>query len=221
MTISDVHAALAGKSERTKLLIIKEQRNIWVKGAGWKDVRTPFQRGNMKFDSGYLLEKLKFILQKYVQVDEPRAVRAAVPRPSQLTCARPMPTLGDTLSDALHYKELALEEEQKRLNDLHDAAGIPRRLEEMPDFDSLVDKKIAMLWVDEEEDEDAEQGSVMMWYFGTVASISNGSNDDDNKSCEVEIAWEMGGDKTYELLNESRWAGPNNVLQEYSWMLSE
>ena len=87
------------------------------------------------------MDKLEFILQKYVEVDKPRAVRAAVPRPSQLSYARPMPTLGDTLSDALHYEELALEEEQKRLNDLHDAEGIPRRIEEIPDFGSLVDKK--------------------------------------------------------------------------------
>ena len=148
-------------------------------------------------------------------------MRAAVPRPSQLSCARPMPTLGDTLSDALHYEELALEEEQKRLNDLHDTEGIPRRLEEMPDFDSLIDKRIAMLWVDEEEDENAEQGSVMMWYYGKVASIRNESNDVGNSSCEAEIAWDMGDDKTYELLDESKWAGPNNILREYSWMLSE
>ena len=69
MTISDIHAALVGKSERTKLHIIKEQLNIWVKGAGWKDARTPFQRGSTTFDFGYLLDKLEFIFQKYAEVD--------------------------------------------------------------------------------------------------------------------------------------------------------
>ena len=63
-----------------------------------------------------------------------------------------MPSLGDELCDALQNKEVALADEQKRLNDLHEKEGIPRRREEMPDFDSLKGKRVAVLWNDEEND---------------------------------------------------------------------
>lgn len=60
-----------------------------------------------------------------------------VPRPSQLLCVKPIPTLGGELCDALEFQRLAVEEEQKRLGNAHDNDNIPRRREVMPDSDNL------------------------------------------------------------------------------------
>ena len=64
-------------------------------------------------------------------------------------------------------------DEQKRLNDLHDKEGIPRRREEMPDFDILQGKRVAVHWNDEENDNSDIVNCVMMWYFGRVDRIMN------------------------------------------------
>ena len=164
-----------------------------MKGANWRDVRTPFQRGELKFGSEVLTRALKDIIRKHVQVEKPRAVRAQVPRPSQLSSAKPMPTLGDTLCDALQEKERALEEEQRRLNELHDKENIPRRQEKMPEFDSLINKKIAMLWTDTDDGDSGE--SMLRWYYGTVESIKNKRGRGSNKSCVAAVKWDVGGDE--------------------------
>ena len=72
-----------------------------------------------------------------------------VPRSTQLSSAKPMTSLGDELCDDLRNKEVRLADEQKRLNDLHDKEGIPRRREEMLDFDSLQGKRVSVLWNEE------------------------------------------------------------------------
>ena len=56
------------------------------------------------------------------------------------------------MCDVLRNKEVSLADDPKRLNDLHDKEGIPRRREEMPDFDSLQGKRVAVLWNDEGND---------------------------------------------------------------------
>ena len=127
--MKDIDAALVRKSETSKLKIICHQMNIWVKGAGWRDVRTPFSRNNVKFGWVYLLENLKEIIVNHMQGEQRRDVQEMVPRPTQLSSAYPMPSLRDELCDVLRNKEVALADKQKRLNDLHDKEGIPRRRE--------------------------------------------------------------------------------------------
>ena len=70
MTMKDIDAALVRKSEKAKLKIISHQLNIWVKGARWKDVRTPFSRNNIKFGSAYLLENLKEIIVNHLKGEQ-------------------------------------------------------------------------------------------------------------------------------------------------------
>ena len=111
-TKGDLDKALEGKSEAKRKVIIKQRLHIWSKRAGRKDAKTPFSRGDVNFASDLLLVKLKAIIAKYVQADKPRAIRAMVPWPSQLSCAKPMPTLGDKLRDALEHQRLAFEEDQ-------------------------------------------------------------------------------------------------------------
>ena len=128
---------------------------IWVHGAGWRDVRVPFQKGKIKFCSADLLGEWKKIMQRFVWAEKPRPVRAMVPRPSQLSCAKPMPSLGDELCDALQHREQALKKEQERLDKLHDVSNIPRRRDSMPDLRELELKRVGMVFSDEDED-DAE-----------------------------------------------------------------
>ena len=73
--------------------------------------------------------------------------------------------------DALQGKEWAMEEEQQRLNELHNKAGIPCCLEEMPVFDSLKGKRVAVLFNDKENDNKDKGKCVKMWYFGKVNRI--------------------------------------------------
>ena len=74
MTVKDIDAALVRKYEKAKLKIISHQLNIWVKGAGWRDARTPFSRNNVKFGSAYLLENLKVIIVNHLQGEQRRDV---------------------------------------------------------------------------------------------------------------------------------------------------
>ena len=104
MTVKDIDAALVGKSETAKLKIIFHQLNIWLKVAGWRDVRTPFLRNNVKFGSAYLLENLKEIIVNHLQGGQRRDVRAMVPRPTQLSSAKPISSLGDELFDEMCNK---------------------------------------------------------------------------------------------------------------------
>ena len=64
--------------------------------------------------------------------------------------------------DALQGKEWAMEEEQQRLNELHNKAGIPRCSEEMPVFDSLKGKRVAVLFNDKENDNEDKGKCVKM-----------------------------------------------------------
>ena len=67
MTVKEIDAALVGKSETAKLKMVFHHLNIWVKGAVWRDVRTPFSQNNVKFGSAYLLENLKEIIVNHLQ----------------------------------------------------------------------------------------------------------------------------------------------------------
>ena len=201
MTEQNIKIKLEGKSERGKLKIICRQLNIWVKGAGWKDVRTPFQHNNTKFDLSYLLAKLKNIIQKHVHTEDgktPWPVRAQVPRPSQLSSAKPLPNVGDTLCDALQGKEWAMEEDQQRLNELHNKEDIPRCSEEMPDFNSLKGKRVTVLFNNEENNNKDKGKCVKMWYFGKVNRTKKKHGM--NEGCKAVIEWEAGGNET-----EKRW----------------
>ena len=206
-----------GLSENMKLNIIKQQLNMWVLGVGWKDVRVPFQRKQHKFSSAELLEELKKIIQKYVQVTIPRPVRAMVPRPSQLTCAKPMPTLGDELCDALEHQRRGLEEEQARLDKYHDEANIPRRTDDMPDLsdlNSVVGKRVGVIWFD--EDRLDPSNSVLQWYYGTVTGVRNKRCE----SCMTKIKWEIGGTESDERLAKDTWVAGDNTLGKGSWKLA-
>ena len=147
VTKADVDEALEGKSESRTTDIIKQQLNIWRKGAGRKDARTPFSPGNEVFPPEWLLEKLKAIITKDVQVESPCAIRTMVPRPSQLSCAKPMSTLGDELCDALEFQRLAVHEEQKRLDDVHESDNtiIPHQRDLMPELDDFQGKWLAVI----------------------------------------------------------------------------
>ena len=79
MTVKDIDAALVRNSETEKLKITFHHLNIWVKGAGWRDVRTPFSRNNVKFESAYLLENMKEIIFNHLQGEQRRDVREMVP----------------------------------------------------------------------------------------------------------------------------------------------
>ena len=114
-------------------------------GAGWIDVRAPFQRKNVAFSWAVLLEELKNIIREYVQVADQRPVRAVVPRPSQLVSVKPMPTLGDELCDALEHQRRGFEAEQARLDKFHDEANIPRRTKDMPDLSEVVGKRVGVI----------------------------------------------------------------------------
>ena len=160
---------------------MKEQLNIWVLGAGWVDVRVPFQRKSVKFSWAVLLEELKKIIRKYVQVADQRPVRAVVPRPSQLVNVKPMPSLGDELCDALEHQRRGLEEEQARLDKFHDEANIPRRTEDPPDLSEVVGKRVGVIWFDEDKEE--PENSVVQWYYGSVTSVRNVRNN----SCTAKI----------------------------------
>jgi hypothetical protein len=221
MTESEIDAALNGMTKKGKplsasaqIVILKAQFDIWVHGAGWKDVRAAYQRKGVKYSEEHLTIKLKEIISRYVQTENPRRVRAQVPRPSQLSGAKPMPDLGDTLCDALALKEKALADEQERINAAHDKLGIPCRLEAMPDRTTLDGSKIAMLFKDEDLDSD-DTDEVRMWYFGKVIGISCESNGE----AMAEIEWDVGGDTTTEELEEDKWAGPNSELLINSWMI--
>ena len=122
------------------------------------------------------------------------------------------------MCDVLRNKEVSLADDPKRLNDLHDKEGIPRRREEMPDFDSLQGKRVAVLWNDEENDNSDIGNCVMMWYFGRVDRIMNKRGTGENKSCTAVIEWEAGGDVTNQPLKNSTWAGPSKALGLFSWM---
>ena len=61
-----------------------------------------------------------------------------------------------------------------------------------PEFDSLINKKIAMLWNDINGEGSRE--SVLRWYYGTVECIKDKRGRGDNKSCVAAIKWEVGGD---------------------------
>ena len=58
----------------------------------------------------------------------------------------------------------------------------------MPEFDSLINNKIAMLWRDADKEGSGE--SVLMRYYGTVECIKDKRGRDDNKSCVAAIKWE-------------------------------
>ena len=150
-------------------------------------MRTPFSRNNVKFGWVYLLENLKEIIVNHMQGEQRRDVQAMVPRPTQLSSAKPMPTIGENLCDALRNKEVALADEQKRLNCLHYKEGIPCRREEMPDFDSLQGKRVYFL-CNEEENNNSDIGQcVMMCYFGRVERVMNKRGTGENKSCTAMI----------------------------------
>ena len=85
-----------------------------------------------------------------------------VPWPTQLPSTTPKPGLGGELCDALSTKEEAVTDEQRRLNDLHDKEHIPRQQEHIPEFDSLIDKRVAVLWNNVEDDDSAAGQHKMM-----------------------------------------------------------
>ena len=122
---AEIDAAIQGMSRSTQMKVIKEQLDIWVHGAGWKDVRVTYSRGKVQFSVEYLTDKLKDLLRKHLNPENPRNVRAQVPKPSELSGAKKMPDLGDGLSDAVALREKALADEQERINMMHDDMGIP------------------------------------------------------------------------------------------------
>ena len=118
--------------------------------------------------------------------------------------------------DALQGKEWAMEEEQQRLNELHEKDGIPRRFEEILDFDSLKGKRVAVLFNDKENDNKDKGKCVKMWYFGKVNRIKK--KRDMNEGCKAVIEWEAGGNETEQTLYKDMWAGPGLALHLNSWM---
>ena len=88
---------------------------MWVKGAGWTDLCQPMTQNGKNNQTEYLTEKLKELIEKYVDCgrNSRRAVRAQVPRPSKLSGAKSLPDLGDTLGDAIELRDKMLAEEQK------------------------------------------------------------------------------------------------------------
>ena len=62
----------------------------------------------------------------------------------------------------------------------------------MPEFDSLINTKIAMLWND--TDEEGSRKSVLMWYYWTSECIKDKYGRGYNKSCVAAIKRDMGGD---------------------------
>ena len=112
-----------------------------------------------------------------------------VPRPSQLQCVKPIPTLGDELCDALEFQRPVVEEEQNRLDDVHDNENIPCRREVILDLDDLKGKRVAVIWNDIAEDDD--QDAVHTWYFGLVTSIARRKRRGGTVvKCTAAIDWE-------------------------------
>ena len=69
-----------------------------------------------------------------------------------------------------------------------------------------------MLWVVDEND---DNDGIEQWYFGRVEKIVQ-----ENDCVKADVKWEEGGEITTEKLDESKWAGPNASLVEFSWMLA-
>ena len=149
MTNDEIDEAMEGLSETQKLVIAKRQWNMWVWGAGWKDVRVAFSKKGEDFDSNHLIRELKKMIAKYVYSTDPgfkpRPICAMVPRPSRLASVTTLPLLGYELCDALEMQRTSFEEEGKRLEKMHEELNIPRRHEEMPDLEELVGKKVAII----------------------------------------------------------------------------
>ena len=204
VTKADVNEALEGKIEAKRKEIIKQQLHIWRKGAGRNDVRTPFSRGKEVFSSECLLEKLKAIIATYIQVESPRTIRATAHWPSQLSFAKPIPTIGDELCNALEFQRLAVKEDQNIPDSTHDNDNIPCRQEVMPDDDDLKGKRVAVIWNDISEDND--QDMVHAWCFGVVASITRRKRRGGVVvKCAAAIEWEIGGSTTLQVLVCGAW----------------
>ena len=101
MTVEDLDEALKGLSPTAARKLVHEQNKIWYQGAGWKDVRQPLTQDKKDIPTAYLVERQKWLIKLFVDCAEPRSVWAQIPRPRELAQMTPLPSMGDTLKDAL------------------------------------------------------------------------------------------------------------------------
>ena len=217
MANDEIDEAMEGLSENQRLVIVKRQWNMWVWGAGWKDVRVAFSRKGIDFDSDHLIRELNKMIAEYVYSPapgfKPRPIRAMVPRPSRLASVTKLPSLGDELCDALEMQRISFEEEGKRLENMHEELNIPRRHEDMPDLEGLVGKKVAIAYWNRSE----KDGSVVLRFHpGTVKKVTNVTNTE----CTALMEWDEGAEDSEEKLEETTWAGLDNTLGYLSWKLA-
>ncbi len=69
-TPSEIDATLKGASKTAQMKIIKEQFDISVHWAGWKDARVVYSSGKVAFRVKYLRDKLKDLLRNYLNPEK-------------------------------------------------------------------------------------------------------------------------------------------------------
>ena len=162
-------------------------------------------RDKKDIPTAYLVERLKWLIKSFVDCAEPRSVRAQVPCPRELAKMTPLPSIGDTLKDALQLREDMIAEEQERIDELHKKTGKPELLSMMSKLKELKYKRVVVLCVDvDNDDPDPEKSKVRMWYFGKVKRIVWRRRKE-----KAVIEWEVGGKNTEEDLSAEKWASPS------------
>ena len=132
MTVKDLNAALDGISyPKKKRSFIKEQFSFWVEGAGWKKERQFYSQGGEDIETGYLADKLRELIATKVECKNPKALRAQVLRPTQLTSSDPLPLLGDALNEALKMRDEMIAEEQRKMDKAHSRMELLKQLSVM------------------------------------------------------------------------------------------
>ena len=213
MTVEDLDEALEGLSNNKQRELLREQFNIWRKGAGWSEAAVAFTKSKVDIPTDTLVQTLKDLISKYVDTDDQREVRGQVPRPSQMSTTKPLPSLGDELPDARKMRMEMIDSEKERINAENKRRALPERLDVMPDPESLETKWVMRLYEDGDDNDDTVR-CVKMWYYGKVEKVVDVFED----SFTLLISWEN-DDTTEEIFEHDKFAGPNSILEVGSWKL--